>query len=149
MVGKDIYTNCGMVGLTEWHDGEAGWSGPTEKPDGLARRRSLTARRRWPAIPNGRAGQMDTRTGAQRRAHGCPTESGSGPTEGGVLGGGPTAGLRGGPTEDYISVVGPPFWALSSCAQSHLQEMREHRVLMSESGPFWVNSERNVLLIDA
>jgi hypothetical protein len=21
MVGKDIYTNCGMVGLTEWPDG--------------------------------------------------------------------------------------------------------------------------------
>jgi hypothetical protein len=63
------------------------------------------------------------------------------PTEGGVSGGGPTV--------DYISAVGPPFWALSSCAQSHLQEMRERRVLMSESGPFWVNSERNVLLINA
>jgi hypothetical protein len=56
------------------------------------------------------------------------------PTEGGVLGGGPTAGLGGGPMGDYISAVGPHFWALSSCAQSHLQEMRERRVLMSESG---------------
>jgi hypothetical protein len=45
------------------------------------------------------------------------------------------AGLGGGPTEDYIRATGPPFWALSSCAQSHLQEIREHRVLMSESGP--------------
>jgi hypothetical protein len=23
MVGKDIYTNCGTMGLTEWPDGEA------------------------------------------------------------------------------------------------------------------------------
>jgi hypothetical protein len=50
------------------------------------------------------------------------------PTEGGVSGGGPTG--------DYISAASPHFWALSSCAQSHLQEMREHRVLMSESGVF-------------
>jgi hypothetical protein len=55
------------------------------------------------------------------------------PTEDGVSGGGPTAGLGGGPTGDYIRAGGPPFWALSSCAQSHLQEMRERRVLMSES----------------
>jgi hypothetical protein len=55
------------------------------------------------------------------------------PMEGGVSRGGPTAGLGGGPTGDYIRVGGPPFWALSSCTQSHLQEMREHRVLMSES----------------
>jgi hypothetical protein len=41
--------------------------------------------------------------------------------------------LEGGPTRDYISAGGPPFWALSSCAQSHLQEMQERRVLMSES----------------
>jgi hypothetical protein len=91
---------------------------------------------------------MDTWTGAQRRVDGrptegdkCSTESRSGPTEGGVS--------RGGPTGDYISVAGPPFWTLSSCAQSYLQEMRERRVLMSESGPFWVYSERNVLLINA
>jgi hypothetical protein len=56
------------------------------------------------------------------------------PTEGGVSGGGPTVSLGGGPTGDYISAVGPHFRALSSCAQSHLQEMRERRVLMSESG---------------
>jgi hypothetical protein len=49
------------------------------------------------------------------------------------LGGGPTAGLGGAPTGDYISVVGLHFWALSSSAQSHLQEMRVRRVLMSES----------------
>jgi hypothetical protein len=55
------------------------------------------------------------------------------PTMGKVSGGGPTAGLGGGPTGDYIRAGGPPFWALSSCAQSHLQEMRERRVLMSES----------------
>jgi hypothetical protein len=72
--------------------------------------------------------------GTQRRAHGCPTESGSGPTEGGVSGGGPTAGLGGGLTRDYISTAGPHFWALSSCAQLHLQEMWERRVLMSENG---------------
>jgi hypothetical protein len=49
------------------------------------------------------------------------------PTEGRVSGGGPTG--------DYISDAGPPFQALSSYAQSHLQEMQECRVLMSESGP--------------
>jgi hypothetical protein len=100
---------------------------------------------------------MDTRTGAQRRVDGrstegdrCSTEGArvpveerewpdegrdGCPTEGGVSGGGPTAGLGGGPTGDYISAPGPLFWALSSCAQSHLQEMREHGVLISESGP--------------
>jgi hypothetical protein len=143
MVGKDIYTNCGTVGLTEW-------------PDGEARRSGLTERRGWPAIPNGRAGQMDTRTGVQRRVDGRMTEGDRCPTEGarvpdgewewpdgewdwpdGGLDGCPTEGgvSRGGPTGDYISAAGPPFWALSSCAQSHLQEMRERRVLMSESGP--------------
>jgi hypothetical protein len=88
--------------------------------------------------------------GAQQRVYGCPTEGARVPdgdrewpdrgldvcpTEGGVWGGSPTAGLGGGPTGDYIRAAGPPFWALSSCAQSHLQEMRERRVLMSESGP--------------
>jgi hypothetical protein len=131
MVGKDIYTNCGMVGQTEWPDGEVGRSGRTEWPDGEAR---------------------DTQWASRADGHpdGCPTEGGRAPdgdrewpdegldvcpTEGGVLGGGPTAGLRGGPTGDYIRAGGPPFWTLSSCAQSHLQEMRERRVLMSESGP--------------
>jgi hypothetical protein len=87
--------------------------------------------------------------GAQRRVDGRPTEGArvldeerdwpdggrdGCPTEGGVSGGGPMAGLGGGPTGDYISVAGPLFWALSSCTQSHLQEMRERRVLMSKSG---------------
>jgi hypothetical protein len=57
------------------------------------------------------------------------------PDGGRVSGDGPTAGLGGGPTGDYISVAGPHFWALSSSAQSHLQEMRVRRVLMSESSP--------------
>jgi hypothetical protein len=119
--------------------------GPTEKADGVARRRGPTEK---PAIPNGQAGQTDTRMGAQRRMDVRPTEGAWVPngdrelpdggldvclTEGGVSGGGPTAGLGGGPTGDYIRAGGPPFWALSSCAQSHLQEMRERRVLMSES----------------
>jgi hypothetical protein len=43
------------------------------------------------------------------------------------------AGLGGGPTGEYIRPGGPHFWALSSSAQSHLQEMRVRRVLMSES----------------
>jgi hypothetical protein len=92
MVGKDIYTNCGTVGQTGWPDGEAGRSGPTEKP----------------AIPNGRAGQTDTRMGAQRRVDVRPTEGARVPDgdrelldggldvcpmEGGVSWGGPTAGL--------------------------------------------------------
>jgi hypothetical protein len=63
---------------------------------------------------------------------GCPTEGGRAPTEVDKC---PTAGLGGGPTGDYISAAGPLFWALSSYAQSHLQEMRERGVLMSESGP--------------
>jgi hypothetical protein len=41
--------------------------------------------------------------------------------------------LGGGTTGDYIRAPGPHFWALSSSAQSHLQEMRVRRVLMSES----------------
>jgi hypothetical protein len=115
MVGKDIYANCGTVGQTEWPNGEAGLSGPTEKP----------------AIPNGRAGQTDTRMGAQRRVDGRPTDGDRCPIEGarvpdgdrdwpdggldvcpmegGVSGGGPTAGLGGGPTGDYIRAGGPPF----------------------------------------
>jgi hypothetical protein len=111
-----------------------------EKPDGVTRVAHDT---QWASRADG-------------HPDGCPTEGARVPdgerewpdggldvcpTEGGVSGGGPTG--------DYISVAGPPFWALSSCAQSHLQEMRDRRVLMSESGPFWVNSERNVLLIDA
>jgi hypothetical protein len=121
MVGKDIYTNCGTVGQTEW-------------PNGATR----VAR--------------DTQWASRADGHpdGCPTEGGRAPdgdqewldggldvcpTEGRVSGGGPMAGLGGGPTRDYIRAAGPLFWTLSSCAQSHLQEMRERRVLMSESGP--------------
>jgi hypothetical protein len=70
-------------------------------------------------VPNGeRTGARRGRTGARRRVG---------------LGGWPTAGLGGGPMGDYIRAPGPHFWALSSCAQSHLQEMRVRRVLMSES----------------
>jgi hypothetical protein len=101
---------------------------------------------------------MDTWMGAQRRVDGRPTEGDRCPTEGawvpdgewewpdggrdgcstegGVSGTGPTAGLGGDPMEDYISATGPHFWALSSYAQSHLQEMQGRRVLMSESGVF-------------
>jgi hypothetical protein len=58
--------------------------------------------RGWPAIPNGRAWQMDTQTGAQRRVDGRPMEGAQVldrerewpngrrdgcPTEGGVSGG--------------------------------------------------------------
>jgi hypothetical protein len=73
-------------------------------------------------VPNGEREWPD------RGLDGCPTK-------GGVSRGGPTAGLGGGPTGDYISAAGPLFWALSSCAQSHLQERPERRLLMSESGP--------------
>jgi hypothetical protein len=55
------------------------------------------------------------------------------PDGGWVSGGGPMAGLGDGPTGEYIKAAGPHFWALSSSAQSHLQEMRVRRVLMSES----------------
>jgi hypothetical protein len=132
MVGKNIYTNCGTVGQTEWPDGEARRSdeGGPRYPMGEQGKRTPGR------VPNrGWTGPRWKGTGARRRAHGCPTESGCGPTEGGVSGDGPTAGLGGGPTGDYIRAAGPPFWALSSCTQSHLQEMRERRVLMSESGP--------------
>jgi hypothetical protein len=63
------------------------------------------------------------------------------PTKGGNSGGGPT--------EDYISATGRPFWALSSCAQLHLEEMWKCRVLMSESGPLRGEFRKNVLLINA
>jgi hypothetical protein len=89
-----------------WPDGVAQRSGPTGWPDGVARRGGPT---KWPD---------GGRTGVRRRVG---------------LGGWPTAGLGGGPTRDYIRAPGPHFWALSSSAQSHLQEIQVHRVLMSES----------------
>jgi hypothetical protein len=73
------------------------------------------------------------RMGARQRVHGCPTEGARAPDGGWVSGGGPTAGLGVGPTGDYIRAPAPHFWALSSSAQSHLQEMRVRRVHMSES----------------
>jgi hypothetical protein len=79
MVGKDIYTNCGMVGQTEWPNGEARRrdEGGPRYPMGEQGRR--TPRR----VPNGGwTGARRRGTGARQRAHGCPTESGSGPTEG-------------------------------------------------------------------
>jgi hypothetical protein len=100
--------------------------------------------------PDGEARDTQWASRADGHPDGCPTEGARVPdgdrewpdggldvcpTEGGVSGGGPMAGLGGGPTGDYIRAGGPPFWALSSCAQSHLQEMWERRVLMSESGP--------------
>jgi hypothetical protein len=130
------------VGLTEWPDEEARRSGLTEKPDGATRVAHDT---QWVSRADGHLDGCPTEggrvpdggwTGTRQRGDRCPTEggvSGGGPTAG--LGGGPTAGLGGGPTGDYISATGPLFWALSSCAQLHLQEMRERRVLMSESGP--------------
>jgi hypothetical protein len=70
--------------------------------------------------------------GVARRRGGCPMESGRAPVRGGrVPDGGWVSG--GGPTGDYIRAPGPHFWVLSSSAQSHLQEMRVCRVLMSEN----------------
>jgi hypothetical protein len=57
MVGKDIYTNYGTVGQTEWPDGEARDTQWASKADGHP-------------------------DGAQRRVDKRPTETGSGPTEG-------------------------------------------------------------------
>jgi hypothetical protein len=76
---------------------------------------------------------MDTRADAQWRVGGRPTEGAWMPNGGQVSGGGPTAGLGGGPTGEYIRTAGPHFCALSSSTQSHLQEIRVRRVLMSES----------------
>jgi hypothetical protein len=140
MVGKDIYTNCGMVGQTEWPDGVVRRSGLTERPNGVARQRSPRypigeqGRRTTGWVPNGGWTSARRRgTGARQRALGCPTKTRSAQRR--VSRSGPTVGLGGDPTGDYIRAGGPPFWALSSYAQLHLQEMRERRVLMSESGP--------------
>jgi hypothetical protein len=84
----------------------------------------------WPDKVAGTQWRADGRPSG---ADGCPTEGTRAPDGGWVSGGGPTAGLGGGPTGDYIRAPGPYFWALSSSAQSHLQEMRVRRVLMSES----------------
>jgi hypothetical protein len=105
-------------GPTEWPDGVARRSFPTGWPDGVA-----GAERSADGRPSGADGCLTG--GAQAPDGGCPTEGGSR----GVADG----GLGGGPTGDYIRVPGPHFWALSSSAQSHLQEMRVRRVLMSES----------------
>jgi hypothetical protein len=121
MLGKDIYTNCGMVGLTEWPDGEAGQSGPTEKPDGATRvarntqwasradghpdgcpteedkcltegARVLHDEREWP--DGGCDGCLTEGTRVPDRDREWPDGGHDGcPTEGGVSGGGPTAGL--------------------------------------------------------
>jgi hypothetical protein len=81
MVGKDIYTNCGTVGLTEWPDGATRVARDTQwvsradgYPDGCPTEgaRVPDGEREWPD------GGLD----------GCPTE-------GGVSRGGPTAGLGG------------------------------------------------------
>jgi hypothetical protein len=133
MVGKDIYTNCGTVGQTEWPDGEARRSdeGGPRYPMGEQGRRTSG----W--VPNGGwTGARRRGTGARRRPGVARRRAGCVPDGGRGLGGWPNGGSRGGPTGDYIRAGGPPFWALSSCAQSHLQEMWERRVLMSESGPF-------------
>jgi hypothetical protein len=53
MVGKDIYTNCGMVGLTEW-------------PDGMMR---VAYDTQWASM-------------VDRHSDGCPIEGGRVPDEG-------------------------------------------------------------------
>jgi hypothetical protein len=113
MVGKDIYTNFGTVGQTEWPDGEAcdtQWESRTDgHSDGCP-----TEGGRAPGV----GGQVPDggRTGARRRPGVADGGLNVCLTEGGVSGGGPTAGLGGGPTGDYIRDGGPSFWALSSCA---------------------------------
>jgi hypothetical protein len=87
---------------------------------------------RWESRADGHPGGCPTKSGrAPWEADGRLTEGAWVPDRGWVSGGGPMAGLGGGPTGDYIRALGPHFWALSSSA--HLQEMRVYRVLMSES----------------
>jgi hypothetical protein len=97
MVGKGIYTNCGTVGLTKWPDREAGRSnegGPQYPMDEQGRRTpGRVPNGGWTGARRRGTGARQRRIGVRRRAHRCPTESRSGPTEGGVSGGGPTAGL--------------------------------------------------------
>jgi hypothetical protein len=66
MVGKDIYTNYGTVGLTEWPDGEAGRSVPTEKLDGATK---VARDTQWTSRADG-------------HPDGCPTEGGRAPDGG-------------------------------------------------------------------
>jgi hypothetical protein len=91
MVGKDIYTNYGMVGLTEWPDGEA------QQSDEGAPRYPMGEQGRWTPgrVPNGGwTGARQRGTGARQRAHGCLSKSGSGPTKG-AMGARRRAGSRG------------------------------------------------------
>jgi hypothetical protein len=57
----------------------------------------------WPAIPTRRVGQMDTRTSAQRRVDGCPSEADKCPMEGARVPDGewewPNGGYNGCPME--------------------------------------------------
>jgi hypothetical protein len=78
MLCKDIYTNYGTVGLTEWPDGEAGWSGPTEKPDRATR---VAFDTQW---ANRADGHPDR----------CPTEGGRAPDRGGQVPDGGRTGTR-------------------------------------------------------
>jgi hypothetical protein len=89
---------------------------------------------RWESRADGHPGGCPTESRrAPWGADGCSTEGAWVPDGGWVSGGGPTAGLGGGPMGDYIRAPDLHFWVLSSSAQSHLQEMRVRRVLMSES----------------
>jgi hypothetical protein len=79
MLGKDIYTNYGTVGLTEWPDGDAGRSGRTEKLDGVARRSGPTEK-----LDGATRVAHDTQWASMADGHldGCPTEGGRAPDGG-------------------------------------------------------------------
>jgi hypothetical protein len=89
--------------MSEWPDGVARRSGPTERPG-------------WPAIPGGRVGQTDTRAGAQRRVDGrpsgadrCPMEGAMGARRRAGLGRWPNGGSRGWPNGGVYKSGWPTF----------------------------------------
>jgi hypothetical protein len=90
MVGKDIYTNCGTVGLMEWPDGEA-----RRRDEGGPRYPMGEQDRRTPGrVPNGgwtgarwRGTGARQRVGVARRRARCVSNGGRG------LGGWPNGGL--------------------------------------------------------
>jgi hypothetical protein len=110
MLGKDIYINCGTVGLTEWPDGKAGRSNEgglrytmgEQHPDGCPMEGGR-APDRGGQVPDG------GRTGARRRAGVARWRVRWVPDGGRGLGGWPNGGSRGWPNGGLYKCCWPSF----------------------------------------
>jgi hypothetical protein len=132
-------------------DGVAQRRGPTEKPNGAMR---VARDTQWVSRADGHLDGCPTeggrapdggeqvpnggRMGARWRAGVARRRARWVPDEGQGLGGWPNGGSRGWPNEGLYKCCWPSFLGTLlriSCRCNYLQEMRERRVLMTESGP--------------